>query len=74
MNLISVIFKEGDRPPAPHVFSGMVYGGDNIPPHLPWEGVPPGTKSFGVTCSDPAAPPGPGGWRGVVANRPADTR
>lgn len=74
MKLISVNFNDGDKLPARHVFNGMGYEGDNISPHLTWDEVPPGTKSFAVTCYDPDAPTGSGWWHWIVANLPADTR
>ena len=66
--------RDGGKLPNRHVFNGMGYDGDNISPHLMWDDVPAGTKSFVVTCYDPDAPTGSGWWHWVVANLPADTR
>lgn len=74
MKLFSRDITDGDKLPLRHVFNGMGYDGDNISPHLAWDDVPPGTKSFVVTCYDPDAPTGSGWWHWVVANLPADTR
>ena len=56
MKLISNDLRDGDKLPHRHVFNGMGYDGDNISPHLAWDDVPVGTKSFVVTCYDPDAP------------------
>lgn len=74
MKLISNDLRDGDKLPHRHVFNGMGYDGDNISPHLAWDDVPAGTKSFVVTCYDPDAPTGSGWWHWVVVNLPADTR
>ncbi|STW08388.1 ybhB [Klebsiella grimontii] len=74
MKLISHDLQDGEKLPNRHVFNGMGYDGDNISPHLAWDDVPAGTKSFVVTCFDPDAPTGSGWWHWVVANLPADTR
>ena len=58
MKLISNDLRDGDKLPHRHVFNGMGYDGDNISPHLAWDDVPAGTKSFVVTCYDPDAPTG----------------
>ncbi|HDI5975650.1 TPA: kinase inhibitor, partial [Escherichia coli] len=55
MKLISNDLRDGDKLPHRHVFNGMGYDGDNISPHLAWDDVPAGTKSFVVTCYDPDA-------------------
>lgn len=74
MKLISQDFTDGDKLPYRHVYNGMGYGGDNISPHLAWDEVPAGTKSFVVTCFDPDAPTGSGWWHWIVANLPASAR
>ena len=74
MKLISHDLQDGEKLPNRHVFNGMGYAGDNISPHLTWDDVPAGCKSFVVTCYDPDAPTGSGWWHWIVANLPADTR
>ena len=74
MKLVSQDFNDGDKLPWRQVLNGMGYDGDNISPHLAWDDVPTGTKSFVVTCYDPDAPTGSGWWHWVVINLPADTR
>lgn len=74
MKLMSNDLRDGEKLPHRHVFNGMGYDGDNISPHLLWDDVPAGTKSFVVTCYDPDAPTGSGWRHWVVVNLPADTR
>lgn len=74
MKLTSQDFNDGDKLPLRHVFNGMGYQGDNLSPHLAWDEVPEGTKSFVITCFDPDAPTGSGWWHWGVANLSADTR
>ncbi|ROR11109.1 kinase inhibitor [Erwinia sp. JUb26] len=74
MKLFSTSFNDGDKLPERQVLNAMGYQGENLSPHLAWDEVPAGTKSFVVTCYDPDAPTGSGWWHWVVANLPADTR
>lgn len=74
MKLFSQSFNDGDKLPQRQVLNAMGYQGDNLSPHLAWDDVPAGTKSFVVTCYDPDAPTGSGWWHWVVANLPAQTR
>jgi Raf kinase inhibitor-like YbhB/YbcL family protein len=73
MKLTSNSFKDGDYLGQDHILSadyGFGCAGGNRSPHLKWQEVPPGTKSFAVLCFDPDAPTGSGFWHWVVVNIP----
>lgn len=69
--LYSNDLQSGAKMPELQVFNGMGYQGGNLSPHLTWDGVPAGTKSFAITVFDPDAPTGSGWWHWLVANIPA---
>lgn len=75
MKVESSSFKDGDYLGQQHILSadfGFPCAGGNNSPHLKWSEIPPGTKSFAVTCFDPDAPTGSGFWHWVVVNIPAN--
>jgi Raf kinase inhibitor-like YbhB/YbcL family protein len=50
---------EGERIPARHAFCAGEGMGDNVSPALRWSGVPAGTRSIAITCTDPDVPSDP---------------
>lgn len=56
------------------MFNGMNCTGGNVSPHLEWDGVPDGAKSFAITIYDPKGPTLSGWYHWVVFNIPAGVR
>ena len=63
---------EGERIPVRHAFCAGEGMGDNISPALRWSGVPEGTKSIAITCTDPDAPSDPSDVNQEGRTVPAD--
>lgn len=72
MIISSNSLQDGQIVPNQYLYNGFGCEGDNISPHLAWEGAPDGTKSFALTVFDPDAPTDHGWWHWAVVNIPAD--
>jgi Raf kinase inhibitor-like YbhB/YbcL family protein len=74
LRLWSNDFVEGGTLPMKQVSNVFGHQGENKSPHLAWDGVPEGTKSFVLTMYDPDAPTGSGWWHWTVVDIPANVR
>jgi len=59
MDLTVVGITEGEPIPVRHAFCAGEEMGDNVSPALTWSGVPAGTQSIAITCTDPDVPSDP---------------
>ena len=72
--IFSNVLEDGGTLPKEQVFNQLGFDGKNVSPHLAWDGVPDGTKSFVITAYDPDAPTGSGWWHWVVVDVPGSVR
>ncbi|MEI2418477.1 YbhB/YbcL family Raf kinase inhibitor-like protein [Orrella sp. JC864] len=77
MKLTSLSFSEGEAIPERYAFAKIdpqshVALADNYNPHLAWDEVPEGTRSFALLCIDPDAPSDPADVNQEGREVPAD--
>lgn len=70
--LTSQDIQEGHPMAKTFEYNGWGCDGDNMSPHLAWQDIPQGTKSFAITAYDPDAPTGSGFWHWIAFDLPAD--
>lgn len=74
MRLHSDTFQGGAATPQSMVYRGFGLEGENRSPHLRWDDVPDGTKSFAIVVHDPDAPTSGGFYHWAMFDIPGDTR
>ncbi len=72
LRVTSTDIADGSSLASDQVSGVMGAGGRDVSPQLSWEGAPPQTRSFAVTCLDPDAPTGSGFWHWAVCNLRAE--